>query len=150
MPASKQAASARPAQPRRSLGPPKWSGLTAREVEELVVKLAREGTPSARIGLVLRDLHAVPSVRHATGKTVTRILDENGLRPAVPEDLQALVRRALSLRKHTDLHRKDYHNARGLQLIESKIRRLALHYRRVGRLPPEWRYEPGQAPLLVK
>jgi small subunit ribosomal protein S15 len=132
-------------------GPPKWSGLSGREVEELVVKLSREGVQGARIGVLLRDLHAVPSVRQATGKTVSRILAENQLTPTIPEDVQNLIRRAVNLRtKHLAEHAKDYHNARGLQLIESKIRKLALYYKRQGRLPADWKYQPAEAQLIVE
>ncbi len=136
---------------RRAIGPPKWTGLSSKEVEDLVVKLSRDGVQSAEIGLRLRDLHAVPNVRQATGKTVSQILRENGLVPQIPEDMQNLMRRAVNLRtKHLAEHRKDHHNARGLQLIESRIRRLALYYKRMGRLPADWKYEPGQAQLLVE
>lgn len=140
-----------PAPPRRASGPPKWSGVTAREVEDLVVKMAREGTQSALIGQRMRDLHAVPSVRQATGKSVSQILAENQLVPTIPEDMQNLMRRAVNLRtKHLATHRKDHHNARGLQLIESRIRRLALYYKRQGRLPADWKYDPTQAQLLLE
>jgi small subunit ribosomal protein S15 len=136
---------------RTPLGPPKWTGLSSKEVEELVVKLARDGTQGARIGVLLRDLHAVPNVKQATGKTISQILAEHQLTPQIPEDMQNLMRRAVNLRtKHLATHRKDHHNARGLQLIESRIRRLALYYKRQGRLPAEWKYEPGQAQLLVE
>jgi small subunit ribosomal protein S15 len=136
---------------RKHAGPPKWTGLSGKEVEDLVVKLNKEGVQSARIGTLLRDIHAVPSVRQATGKSVSQILTENQLVPAIPEDMQNLMRRAVNLRtKHLNVHRKDHHNARGLQLIESRIRRLALYYKRQGRLPPEWKYDPEQAQLLVE
>jgi small subunit ribosomal protein S15 len=148
--ATKQTTAPRAA-PRRAIGPPKWTGMSSKDVEELVVKLNRDGLQSARIGTVLRDLHAVPNVRQATGKTISHILKEAQLVPAIPEDMQNLMRRAVNLRtKHLAEHRKDHHNARGLQLIESRIRRLALYYKRTGRLPADWKYEPGQAQLLVE
>lgn len=150
MPAAKQTQQHRtPA--RRAAGPPKWTGMSTKEVEDLVVKMSRDGVQSARIGILLRDLHAVPNVRQATGKTVSQILREHELVPAIPEDMQNLMRRAVNLRaKHLAVHKKDHHNARGLQLIESRIRRLALYYKRQGRLPADWKYEPGQAQLLVE
>jgi small subunit ribosomal protein S15 len=147
----KQATAQKPAPPRRVTGPPKWSGVSSREVEDLVVKLARDGVQAARIGMVLRDLHAVPSVRQATGKSVSQILTEHKLTPALPDDLLNLIKRANNLRtKHMSIHKKDHHNARGLQLIESRIRRLALYYKRQGRIAADWKYEPGQAQLLVE
>ena len=149
--AQKQTTAQRAPATRRATGPPKWSGLSTKDVEELVAKLSRDGVQAARIGVLLRDIHAVPSVRQATGKTVSQILEENGLTPQLPEDMTNLMRRAVNLRtKHLAEHRKDHHNARGLQLIESKIRRLALYYKKQGRLPADWKYEPGQAQLLVE
>ncbi|HEV8359656.1 MAG TPA: 30S ribosomal protein S15 [Candidatus Thermoplasmatota archaeon] len=152
MPTAKQTAAPRAAPTRRVVtGPPKWTGLTAREVEDIVVKMSRDGVQAAEIGLRLRDLHAVPNVKQATGKTVSQILGEHNLTPQIPEDITNLMRRAVNLRtKHLATHRKDHHNARGLQLIESKIRRLALYYKRQGRLPADWKYEPAQAQLLVE
>jgi small subunit ribosomal protein S15 len=39
---------------------------------------------------------------------------------------------------------------RGMQLIESKIRRLAKYYKREGKLPEDWAYNLEQAKLLVR
>lgn len=147
---TKQTQTVRPVK-QRAQGPPKWTGMSSKEVEDLVVKLARDGQQSARIGVTLRDLHAVPSVKTATGKTISQILREAELQPAIPEDMQNLMRRAVNLRtKHLAEHKKDNHNARGLQLIESRIRRLALYYKKQGRLAPDWKYNPGEAQLLVE
>ncbi|WP_297476078.1 30S ribosomal protein S15, partial [Thermococcus sp.] len=81
---------------------------------------------------------------------ITKILEENGLAPDIPEDLMALIRKAVKLRKHLEMHPKDKHSRRGLQLTESKIRRLVKYYRRTGKLPAKWRYDPEQAKLLVR
>lgn len=129
---------------------PEWQGLNKDEIAEQVEKLAREGMGTAEIGLVLRDQYAVPDVRLATGKSLTAILDEKGLTPNIPEDLQNLMKRAVRLRGHLDTHRKDTHNRRALQLIESKIRRLSKYYRKNGRLPADWKYSPGMAKLAVE
>ncbi|MGQ0534872.1 MAG: 30S ribosomal protein S15 [Methanobacteriota archaeon] len=126
---------------------PSWQGLDRDEVETEIVKLARQGRSSAYIGLVLRDQFGIPSVRLATGKTVTEIMRANQLYPEVPEDVQHLMRRAAHLSEHLRGNPKDNHNARGLQLIESKIRRLARYYKRQGVLPPDWKYSMQKAKL---
>lgn len=130
--------------------PPAWVEYTAEEVEGLVVKLRKEGYSAAMIGTILRDQYGIPSVRLVTGKKITKILEENGLAPEIPEDLMALIRKAVNLRKHLEQHPKDKHSMRGLQLTESKIRRLVKYYRRTGKLPAKWRYDPEQAKLLVR
>ncbi|MBM3309645.1 MAG: 30S ribosomal protein S15, partial [Candidatus Altiarchaeales archaeon] len=67
----------------------------------------------------------------------------------IPEDLQNLIKKAVSLRKHLESHKKDFGNKHGLLLVESKIRRLVRYYTSEGRLPSGWRYEPEKAKLLV-
>ncbi|WP_297495880.1 30S ribosomal protein S15 [Thermococcus sp.] len=130
--------------------PPTWVEYTAEEVEGLVIKLRKEGYSAAMIGTILRDQYGIPSVKLITGKKITKILEENGLAPQIPEDLMALIRKAVNLRKHLEQHPKDKHSMRGLQLTESKIRRLVKYYRRTGKLPAKWRYDPEQAKLLVR
>lgn len=129
---------------------PDWQTLEKGEIKDLVVRLAREGKTAAFIGLVLRDQHGVPNVRLATGQTMTDILAEANLTPQIPEDLQNLMKRAVHLQGHLAANRRDLHNARGLTLIEARIRRLADYYRRVGKLPADWRYTAETAQLVVE
>jgi small subunit ribosomal protein S15 len=129
---------------------PDWSSLNPREVESHVIDLAKQGKNTAEIGMILRDQYAVPDVKIATGKTISKILESNNLKPEIPEDLQNLIKTALSLRKHIDEHKKDLHNKRNLQLTESKIRRLSKHYIENNQLPQDWKYSPEQAKLLFE
>jgi len=120
------------------------------EVENLVVKLAKEGYMPSMIGLILRDSYGIPSVKEITGKNITKILEEKGIKYEIPEDLLNLLKRAVKLREHLSIHRKDKHSARGLILIESKIHRLVKYYKRVGKLPKDWKYDPEAAKLIVQ
>jgi small subunit ribosomal protein S15 len=129
---------------------PEWQPIEKNEVKEIVARLAREGRTGAYIGLVLRDQHAVPDVKLATGQSMTEIIKEAGLAPQIPEDLQNLMRRAVHLQGHLATHRRDLHNARGLTLIEARIRRLAKYYRETGKLPADWRYSAETAQLVVE
>jgi small subunit ribosomal protein S15 len=129
---------------------PDWVPVSAEEIVQLVVKYGKEGMPTAKIGLKLRDQYAVPDVKLATGKTVLEILDENNLSPKLPEDLVALMRRAIDLNLHVVANKKDVANRRGLQLIEAKIRRLVKYYKREGGLPMEWQYSLKTAELLIE
>jgi Ribosomal protein S15P/S13E len=129
---------------------PAWVPINATDIEELIVKMAKDGQTSARIGLVLRDQYGVPNVKLATGRTVTEIMTEKGVSPALPEDLSNLMRRAISLNVHLRENRGDISNKRGLQLIESKIRRLERYYKRNGVLPADWKYSLKTAELMLK
>ena len=138
--------SVKPAQPRKH----DWVRYDAQEVEMLIVKLAKDGKTSAEIGLILRDVYGIPDVRTILGKKISRVLAEKSLQPELPEDLLALIRRAIRVRTHLEEHRKDLWSKRGLQLIESKIRRLVRYYKEKGRLPADWKYDPERVKLLVR
>jgi small subunit ribosomal protein S15 len=129
---------------------PKWVTQSSEEVVDLVVKFNGEGMSMAKIGLVLRDQYAVPNVRLATGKSIKAILDEKGLKPELPEDIQALMKRAVWLSGHVKKNKKDLHNERGLRLIESNIRRLTKYYKREGVIPETWNYSLDTAALQVE
>jgi len=129
---------------------PEWVPLSKEEIENIVVKMGQDGVPAARIGLVLRDQHAVPDVKLATGRTVADILAANQLKPALPDDLVALMRRAIRLQTHLNENNKDLANKRSMQMIESKIRRIVKYYKREGVLPAEWQYSIQNAELLIE
>ena len=127
-----------------------WVTYNKKEVEEIVVKLAKQGLKSQQIGLTLRDKYGVPSVRALTNKKVVKIIKENNLYSELPEDLVNLLKRAVRLQDHLGLNKKDYTSKRGLELTESKIRRLSKYYRSNKILPKTWKYDPAQARLLIK
>lgn len=129
---------------------PGWVSVDREEVVEEAVKLAKGGTTSAHVGTVLRDTYGVPSIRALTGKRMTGLLREHGVTPELPEDLQALLKRVVHLQRHLAQHPKDLSNRRGLSLMESRIRRLALYYRRHKLLPEDWRYTSASAVLQVE
>ena len=129
---------------------PEWSSLNPREVESRIIELAKSGKSTSEIGLVLRDQYAVPDVKLSTGKSISKILEKNNMKPEIPEDMRNLISIALSLRKHLETHKKDLHNRRNLQLTESKIRRLTKYYHAQNKLPESWKYSPEQAKLMFE
>ncbi len=120
---------------------PTWLSYGAKELEMLIVKLAKEAKTSAQIGLLLRDSYGVPNVKQLLGKTITQVMQDKKLAPVVPEDLSALIKRATQIKKHREQNKKDNSALRGLQFTESKIHRLAKYYKANGKLPLEWKYE---------
>jgi small subunit ribosomal protein S15 len=121
--------------------PPVWCKYRPEEVEALVVKLAKEGHPPTEIGVFLRDQHGIPLAKPITGKSITQILRDAELAPALPEDFENLLKKAARLRAHLQKNPKDVHNKRALQLVEAKIYKLMKYYKREEVLPPDWRYE---------
>lgn len=129
--------------------PPAWSMYDADEITGFVLELWKQGNSTSVIGMVLRDNYGVPDVKLATGRKITDILEENGSKPGVPEDLYNLLVKAIRMRKHLSSNHKDVHNARILQLTESKIRRLSGYYSANKVLPADWKYKPETAEMLI-
>ena len=67
--------------------------MEPKEIEELIVKYAKEGMTSSQIGIKLRDQHAIPLVKPILNKTISDVLKENDLVPEIPEDLNNIVLR---------------------------------------------------------
>jgi small subunit ribosomal protein S15 len=127
--------------------PPNWCKYEPEEVEAFIIKLAKEGHTPSSIGTVLRDQYAIPLTKPITGKSVTDTLKTADLAPAMPEDLNNLMKKAQRMAVHMEKNRKDSHNKRNMQLIEAKIHKLSRYYKRKGVLQKKWKYEPKIASI---
>ena len=128
---------------------PLWIEMSGEEVENQVIKLARRGFSQSQIGITLRDSYGIPLVKIVTGKSVKQILEENDIKPPLPEDLSNLVKKALNLRKHLETNHKDLESTKGLQRVESKIYRLIKYYKKKKVLAPDFKYDPEKIRTLV-
>lgn len=126
---------------------PTWVKQTHEEIEDLVVKYAKEGLRPSEIGIKLRDQYSIPLTRQITNKSVTEILEQKGVKPEMPEDLNNLVTKALGLQKHLKAHKSDRRNVRSLELLEAKVHRLSSYYKEIGRIPKTWKYKAVIAQL---
>lgn len=126
---------------------PSWITLSSNEIEELVVKYSKEGLTPSQIGLKLRDQHSIPLIKPITKKSVGEILKENNLQAEMPEDLDNIVRKAVGLQKHLKTNKGDNRNVRSLELIEAKVHRLSVYYKRIDRIPKNWKYKSVVAQL---
>ncbi len=126
---------------------PTWVKQTSDEVEELVVKYAKEGLKPSEIGIKLRDQYAIPLTRQIVKKSVTEILEQKGVKPDMPEDLNNLVTKSLGLQKHLRANKSDRRNVRSLELLEAKVHRLSSYYKEIGRIPKTWKYKAVIAQL---
>ena len=130
-----------------TLRAPSWITLSPKEIEELVVKYSKDGLTPSQIGLKLRDQHSIPLVKPITKKSVGEILKENDLQAEMPEDLDNIVRKAVGLQKHLKTNKGDNRNVRSLELIEAKVHRLSVYYKRIDRIPKTWKYKSVVAQL---
>ena len=74
-------------------------------------------------------------------KTITQVLEENELQTELPEDLNNIVNKAVGLQKHLKSNKGDRRNVRSLELIEAKVHRLSVYYKKIGRIPKNWKYK---------
>ena len=124
-----------------------WVKQDPKEIEELVIKYAKDGNTPSQIGIKLRDQHAIPLVKPIINKTISDTLDQNDLKSEIPEDLNNIVTKAVGLQKHLKSNKNDRRNIRSLELIEAKVHRLSVYYKKIGRIPKNWKYKSVIAQL---
>lgn len=129
---------------------PTWIRYKSKEIELLIAKMAKEGKTSSEIGIVLRDVYGVPDVKLVVGKTITKILAEKNLTKEFPDDLIALMKRSIYIRKHLEINHKDMTAKRGLLLTDSKINRLIKYYKKAGRIPVDWKFDPSKLKMYTE
>ncbi len=128
---------------------PAWARYTKKEIEMLITKMAKEEQSQSQIGLHLRDAYGIPDVKAVIGKSLLKFLEEKKLAKDIPEDLMNLIKRSILIKKHLEANHKDMTAKRGLQLTESKIKRLVLYYKQNGKLEEGWKFDPEKIKLLV-
>jgi len=127
-----------------------WVRYKAKEVELLIGKIAKEGKTASQIGIVLRDTYGVPSTKLLTKKRVVQIMKEKEVSAEIPEDLMALIKKNIHLKKHIETNKQDQTAKHGLELTESHIRRLVKYYKRTKKLSVDWKYDPTKIRLLLE
>ena len=120
---------------------PSWITQDAKEIEELIVKYGKDDLTPSQIGVKLRDQHSIPLVKPIIKKTISEVLEENDLKTDLPEDLDNIVKKAIGLQKHLKSNKGDNRNVRSLELIEAKVHRLSVYYKKTGRIPQNWKYK---------
>ena len=128
---------------------PSWQRYKPKEIELLATKLIKEGKTMSETGLILRDSYGIPSTKQATGKSIRQIADEKKLLKELPEDILSLMKRQVALKKHLSMHKQDMPAFRGLQLTETKIKRLVKYYQRTKVIPINWKFDPENVKIYI-
>ncbi len=126
-----------------------WMKYKPKEIEDIILKYAKEGMQSARIGTILRDQYGIPSVRMNKLK-IAQVMKKHKVYTDLPEDMVNLIKRAAALDVHLSKNKRDYTSKRGLEITESKIRRLAKYYKGRDLMPADWKWKLDRAKLMVK
>ncbi|MDE1861133.1 MAG: 30S ribosomal protein S15 [Candidatus Micrarchaeota archaeon] len=125
-------------------------GVKQEDIVKAIVEYSKQGMHQAQIGQRLKEQHSVPYIKHMFNKRLTAILDENGFKHDIPQDLMDLLKKAVTLRKHLERNHGDMHNKLSLQRTEMKIWRLSNYYKGTGKLPGDWKYDPQKVALIIK
>ncbi|MBN1923808.1 MAG: 30S ribosomal protein S15 [Nanoarchaeota archaeon] len=133
-----------------SVKSPEWVRYKPAEIVKLVEKMGSKGMQSAAIGRELRDVYGVPDVKALTGKKISSILKETKNYGELPEDLFNLLKRAVKIKKHLEVSKKDLHSNEGFRRAESKIKRLVKYYKDKKVLDKNWVYDIETAKILVE
>ena len=124
-----------------------WVKVTPDEIGKLIIEMNKVGLNASQIGTKLRDEYAVSSIKAVTGKKMKEFMEENGVKQEIPEDLEALVKRAVSLQSHLKSNKGDRKNVRSLELLEAKVHRLSKYYKKKDIIPKNWKYKSVVAQL---
>ncbi|HJX50361.1 hypothetical protein A3K73_08905 [Candidatus Pacearchaeota archaeon RBG_13_36_9] len=97
---------------------PVWLKFSEKDTEAIVVKLAKQGLTSEKIGLELRDTYGIPTTR-ITGKKIGQILRENGLY----QDTTAvnLEKKHQAIAEHLKKNKQDKRAKLALTIISARI-----------------------------
>ena len=121
-----------------------------KKIDAPVAAYIKQGMNSAMIGQNLKDKHNVGYIKAAFGMRLGQYLAEKGVKKEMPDDLVALMRKAVIIRKHLTANHRDVYGKVRLHRVESKIWRLSKYYIQSGKLPASWKYDPEQAALMIK
>ena len=62
-----------------SMNVPSWLAHDYAQVSSLILQLSKEGLLPSEIGIRLRDQHGIPLAKPIIGKSVTKLLGDNGI-----------------------------------------------------------------------
>ena len=88
-----------------------WIKLKLAELESIVIKLAKQGNTSAKIGLILRDKHSIPKAK-LLGKKITKIFKDNKINYTIEKD--TIDKKIEKIKKHIEKNKHDHTAARSL------------------------------------
>ncbi len=104
-----------------------------------IINLAKEGYKKSDIGRIIREKYGL-SVKEIIGKSVEKILEENGIKEEIPEDLLNIFKKINRMLKHLEVHKKDMHTKKKLEEYERSVQCLIRYYKKIGKLPSNFKY----------
>lgn len=97
-----------------------WTKISPKEVEKIIVELARQGMSAEKIGLVLRDQHGLPKAK-LLGVKISKVLKENNLES--DSEKKNIQNKIENLKKHSGKNKHDYTAIRKTVMYTARINR---------------------------
>jgi len=104
-----------------------WLKTNEKEIAAVIIKLAKQGLTSEKIGLTLRDQYGIPKAK-LNGKSISRILKENNMyRDA---DISNLEKKIEAIKKHLEKNRQDKRAKRALTILKARLSKIEEYRKR--------------------
>ena len=120
---------------------PTWVTQTDAEIEAKIVELAKKGLPESLIGNFLRDEMGIPSIKTILHCSLSKVLERNDVKPAIPDGLMGLMKKCKNMRDHFNKNKKDKTAKFHLSNNESKIYRQMRWLKKVGKIDQGFAYD---------
>lgn len=88
----------------KTIQKPTWLKISQEEVENIIVDLAKQGTSTEKIGLILRDNYGIPTMK-VYGKKISQVLKEKGI--TAKSSLENTQENVEKLKKHFAKNKQD-------------------------------------------
>merc|ERR1719453_2349235 len=82
--------------------PPSWVHISAQDLTDQMVKLAKRGSSPSQIGVLLRDQYGIPQVKGVTGSKILRILKNSELTKMANSDSSSSSPESIDLHDITE------------------------------------------------
>ncbi|EPR80058.1 40S ribosomal protein S13 [Spraguea lophii 42_110] len=109
------------------------------EIVDVILNLARKGTPPSQIGNILRDNYGVGKSFAVTKTKILTLLKIAGLKPVIPEDLNNIVKKCVNIKAHLAKYTNDKSSKYQLIQMQSCLYRVARYYKSKNELPAGWK-----------
>ncbi|MEM0379545.1 MAG: 30S ribosomal protein S15 [Nanopusillaceae archaeon] len=109
------------------------------KIIEEVISLAKQGYRKSEIGRIIKEKYG-KNVKSLLNKPLLRILEENGFKEEIPEDLLNIFKKINRMIKHLEINKKDINTKKRLEEYEKSVQCLIKYYKEIKKLPETFKY----------
>ncbi|MEK6848906.1 MAG: hypothetical protein AABX65_04740 [Nanoarchaeota archaeon] len=105
---------------------PIWVKHTPQQVTEIIIQLAKENTPTEKIGLILRDTYGIPKAK-LLGLKISKVINQE-LGKKTDSSLTNMSKNVEQLKKHLSANKQDKKAKQTLIKKTGLLIKLKKHY----------------------